>query len=385
MRGVSLNILVSAGEASGDLYAARLVEALRRKYPNAVFFGCAGPHMRAAGVEAVADAESLSVVGLVEVVGHLPRIYGEYRKLVAAVRNRKPRAAILTDSPDFHLRLAAKLNPMGVPVAYLVAPQAWAWRRGRVHQMRRDIARLLCIFPFEEAFFRGYGVRAHYIGHPLTRIITVSDSKEEFFRRHRLDPARKLVVLLPGSRVGEAERNLPPVLEACRRLRRGEDLQVVWAAPAGFPGRADGSIFRERNNGGNIQVIEGETWNALAHADLALAASGTVTIEAALLGTPMVTYYRVNPLSWWTGRRLVRTPYLSMVNLVAGREVTPELMQSDMTPERLEQAAAELLGDRERQSRMKQDLAEVAAKLSGDDDPMERAAGIVTEILEEDR
>ena len=195
-------ILVSAGEASGDLYASLVVEELRRTLPGTEFFGCTGPRLRAAGVRTVVDAASLAVVGLVEVVSHIPRIYGEYRKLLAAAAAVRPDLAILTDSPDFHLRVARKLHRQGIPVVYLVAPQAWAWRKGRVREMCRTIARLLCIFPFEEEFFTRHGVRTTYIGHPLAGLVRPSLSRDEFFRKHRLAAERPLITVLPGSRRG---------------------------------------------------------------------------------------------------------------------------------------------------------------------------------------
>src|SRR5215831_3222419 len=278
-------ILVSAGEASGDLYASLVVEELRRTLPGADFFGCTGPRLRAAGVRTVVDAASLAVVGLLEVVSHIPRIYGEYRKLLGAVRESRPDLAILTDSPDFHLRLARRLKAAGVPVAYLVAPQAWAWRKGRLPVMRRTLDRLLCIFPFEEQFFCLHGINATYIGHPLAGLVRPSLPKADFFRKHRLPLQRPLVTVLPGSRRGEAARHLPPLLDAVDRLYREQAASFVLPASV----TTGEQFFMERIGGAPIRVIEGETWDAIAHADLALAASGTVTIEAALLGTPMVT------------------------------------------------------------------------------------------------
>ena len=207
-------VLISAGEASGDLYASRLVESLRRINPDIDFFGCAGPRMRAAGVEAVVDSASLAVVGLVEVIKHIPRIYREYRKLIRAARERRPGLAILTDSPDFHLRIARRLKRLGIPVVYLIAPQVWAWRKGRLPLMRRIIDRLLCIFPFEEAFFKQHGIAAEYIGHPLTRMVRPSAPVMELRRKFDIPDGAIAIALLPGSRVGEIERHLPILVEA---------------------------------------------------------------------------------------------------------------------------------------------------------------------------
>jgi lipid-A-disaccharide synthase len=375
---VSRTILISAGEASGDLYASLLTRELSRLWPDAEFFGCTGPRMRAAGVRTVVDSASLAVVGLVEVVSHIPRIYGEYRKLLAAVRNSRPSLAILTDSPDFHLRLARRLKAAGVPVVYLVAPQAWAWRKGRLPLMRRLLDRLLCIFPFEEQFFCSHGINATYIGHPLAGLVRPSLPKADFFRKHRLPLQRPLVTVLPGSRRGEAARHLPYLLDAVDRLYREQAANFVL--PASVTTGAD--FFRQRIGGAPVHVLEGETWDAIGHADLALAASGTVTIETALLGTPMVTFYRVTAASWVLGKFLVDVPFYSMVNLVAERAVVPELMQSQMTGERLAAEASRLLRDEASRERMRGDLAEVARRLTSSGDAMKKAAAVIQDLME---
>jgi lipid-A-disaccharide synthase len=370
-------ILVSAGEASGDLYASLVVEQLRALWPDAEFFGCAGPRLRAAGVRAVVDAASLAVVGLLEVVAHIPRIHGEYRKLLSAARAEKPDLAILTDSPDFHLRVARQLHRDGVPVVYLVAPQVWAWRKGRIRQMRR-LDHVLCIFPFEEEFFRRRGVRATYIGHPLAGLVRASLTREAFFRKHGLDSGRPLIAVLPGSRRGEAQRHLRPLLDAVARLERIRPAN--WVLPASVTVGAE--FFRERTRGSALRVIEGESWDAMAHAELALAASGTVTVEAALLGTPMVTYYKVTTPSWLAGKLLVDVPFYSMVNLIAGRAVVPELMQSRATGENIAAEARRLLTDPSARAEMRAGLAEVRDRLSGETDAPRRAAAIIHDILE---
>lgn len=371
------DILISAGEASGDRYAAMLVEELQRRWPEARFFGCSGPRMRRAGVEAVIESESLAVVGLVEVLEHLPRIWRQFRKVVSVAEKRRPELAILTDSPDFHLRLARRLKRQGVPVAYLVAPQVWAWRKGRIRGMRQTISRLLCIFPFEEPFFRANGLPASYIGHPLAGVMRPSLEKAEFFRKHRLAPNRQLVTVLPGSRKGEAARHLPALLDAVERIYRQRATHFLLPASE----TTGAAFFTGRIRHAPVQVIEGETWDAISHADLALAASGTVTIEAALAGTPMVTFYKVNSLSWLLGRLLVRVPFYSMVNLVAERRIVPELMQTAMTGERLAAEALRLLQDDTARERMREELAEVARRLAGEGRPMEKAAAVVEQLV----
>jgi lipid-A-disaccharide synthase len=377
-----VRVLISAGEASGDLYAARVVEALRKRHPKIEFFGCAGPRMQAAGVRAVVDSRSLAVVGIVEVLRHIPRIYGEFRKLVSAARTERPDIAILTDSPDFHLRLARKLHAQGIPVVYLIAPQAWAWRQGRVKTMRRTVQRLLCIFPFEEAFFWKHGVRTTFIGHPLARIVKPSLTRAEFCEKFGFKVDDRLVVLLPGSRHGEVARHMPYLLDAAGRIgQQMPRVRFVLALPAGFG--AAHTTFWEPARAAHIQVIEGATWDCLAQAEVALAASGTVTIEAALLGAPMVTFYRVNALSWILGRWMVSAPFLSMVNLVAERGIAAELIQHDMTGERIAAEALRLLGDEGARRKMKADLEEVKSKLSSERDPMETAANCIEQVLTE--
>jgi len=359
--------------------------------------------MQAAGVRTVVDQRSLAVVGIVEVLAHIPRIYGEYRKLIQAAEREKPDVAILTDSPDFHLRLAKKLHARGIPVVYLIAPQAWAWRRHRVRAMRRDIRRLLCIFPFEKPFFEQRGVPTTFIGHPLARIVKPSMTRAEFCAKYGIPESARVVVLLPGSRHGEVARHLPYLIGAAKLIgKKHRNIEFVLALPPGF-GPLEG-IFSERIRGEAIQensgdlrgdsrenrlgigarVIEGSTWDCLANAEVALAASGTVTVEATLLGAPMVTFYRVNALSWILGRWMVKAPFLSMVNLVAGRRIVTELIQNDMTAGRLAAEALRLLADDDARSRMRSDLAEAAACLRNENDPMVTAATYIEQVLEKE-
>ncbi|HWR51459.1 MAG TPA: lipid-A-disaccharide synthase [Bryobacteraceae bacterium] len=379
-------ILISAGEASGDLYASKLVEAVRARLPEAEFFGCTGPRMRAAGVRTVVDAASLAVVGLFEVISHIPRIYNEFRKLVRTAESERPDLAILTDSPDFNLRVARRLNRLGIPVFYLVAPQVWAWRRGRLPGMRRSLHHLLCIFPFEEQFFRTHGIPATYIGHPLAHFVRPELTKHEFRQLHGLNGAEPVIALLPGSRHGEVSRHLPAVLDAAVRIARARPVRFVLALPAGrFVQLPELTYFTERNPAISIQVIEGATWDVLAWSDIALAASGTVTVEAALLGTPMVVFYRVSALSWLAGKFLVRVPFYSMPNLIAGQAIVPELMQNEMSGERLAAEALRLLDDDAARAAMRRGLADVAARLAAGDDPMGRAAVIIEDFVWQSR
>lgn len=373
-----MRILISAGEASGDLYASRVVEALRARHPDAEFFGCAGPRMQAAGVRPVIDMRSIAVVGLVEVVAHLPRIWGQFRKLVAAAESERPDLAVLTDAPDFHLRLARKLHRLGIPVVYLIAPQAWAWREGRVRGMRKTLRHLLSIFPFEQEFFERRGVPTTYIGHPLAAAIKPALSREEFRAKFGIAPHARMIALAPGSRHGEVERHLPIVLEAAAILRKRHSITPVMALPPGF--QVQQSSFWEPIRASSIQVIEGFTWDVLAQSEVALVKSGTIAMEAAVLGVPVVTFYRVNALSWMLGRWLVRAPFFSTPNLVAGRRVVPELIQSEMTAERIVAEAETLLEGGAARAPMLAGLAEIRAKLTTSSDPMQTAAAVIEQF-----
>jgi lipid-A-disaccharide synthase len=279
--------------------------------------------------------------------------------------------------------LARKLKRQGVPIVYLVAPQAWAWKQGRVKTMRATLNRLLCIFPFEEEFFRKHDVPTSYIGHPLSRLAKPKLTRAEFCSKLGIPEVSRIVALLPGSRRGELAQHLPILLEAIKLIRQRHPVTFVLALPGGFG--LENTRFWEPVQAESIKVIEGYTWDALAQAELALAASGTVTIEGAMLGTPMVTFYRVNALSWYLQRWRVRTPFLTMVNLVAGRQVVPELIQDQMTADRIASEASRLLEDPEARNIMCTGLAEVAKELASDRDPMETAADWVEKVVSGDR
>ncbi len=365
-----MKILISAGEASGDRYAAGLVRALGARLPQASFLGCGGPCLRKAGVEAVVRSEELAVVGLFEVVRHIPRIHGLYRRLDAAARDARPDLAILTDAPDFHLRLATRLRRIGVPVVYYVAPQVWAWRRWRIRQIRRLIDQLLVIFPFEEEYFRQRGVGAEFVGHPLSDLVRTETSREAFFRQHNLDPSGPLVALLPGSRQGEALRHFPALQDAAARMA-AEGLEQFVLPVAPTTGRA----FVARHwQGPSIRILENQTADAVGHADVALVASGTATIETAILGTPMVTFYKLSWPSYQLARHLVDVPFYSMVNLLAGKPIIRECMQQDCTGTKLAAEALRLVRMEKARCQMMEDLASVRKALRTQVPASERAA-----------
>lgn len=370
-------LLISAGEASGDMYAARLATALRKRI-DVSLFGMGGPQMRAAGVEVITDYSEVSVVGITEILSHLPSLVRAMRRLVSEARRRKPPFAILTDFPGFHLRLARKLRPSGVRNIYYICPQFWAWRPWRVRIVRRRFTQALCIFPFEEAFFGNAGVPTKFIGHPLVGAVYVSQSREEFFRRHSFDPAVPLVTILPGSRHAELAQHLPVIREACNRIHAQRPVQFVVAA-------APHANLAELQSGWNLpnctlKIVENETYDALAAADAAIVSSGTATVEAALLDVPMVVIYRVTPLTAILAKPLVRTRYFSMVNLIAGRPVVPELIQRDFTPERVSTEILHLLNDPTARAALRTGLADVRERL-GPPGAVDRAAESIATLL----
>jgi len=306
------------------------------------------------------------------------------RKLVAAARQRKPVLAILTDFPGFHLRLARKLKPLGVKNVYYVCPQFWAWRPWRVRVVRRRFAKALCIFPFEEAFYSKAGVPTKFIGHPLVGMVHPTLTRAEFAAKHGLDPDRPIVTLLPGSRMGEIARHLPTMLAACAELRKTklpESTQKPAFVIAVAPGIDLSQINRLVTVSGNCAVVvQNETYNALAAADVALVCSGTATIEAALLDVPMAVVYRVTALTAILAKPLVRTKFFSMVNLIAGREVVPELIQEKFTADAAAQELRRLLNSSEARAELRTGLQEVRDKL-GPPGAVDRAADEIVAML----
>ncbi len=369
-------ILISAGEASGDMYAARLATALRER-ADVHLFGLGGPRMREAGVELLADCSEVAVVGISEFLRRVPAGWRVLRRLVAASAERRPVLAVLVDSPALHLRLARRLRWQGVRNVYFICPQFWAWRPWRVRLVKRRFARALCIFPFEEKFYRAAGVPVDFVGHPLVDQVRPMMSRAEFAARYDLDAAQPILALLPGSRPAELAHNLPTILEACALLARERPCQFALAMA---PGLKPAQLVDYARHDVPAHLVEGGTYDALAAADVAMVSSGTATVETALLGTPMVVVYRVSPTTAFFARRLVRTPFFTMPNLIAGRRVVPELIQEDFTPERLAAEVRQLLDSSAARERMKRDLAEVRSRL-GSGGAIERAAEIIARML----
>jgi lipid-A-disaccharide synthase len=375
-------LLLSAGEASGDMYAARLATALKQRMDVAIF-GMGGPQMRAAGVEIIADYSEVSVVGITEVLKRLPSLRRAMRRLVDEAERRHPPLAILTDFPGFHLRLARKLRPKGIRNLYYICPQFWAWRPWRVNLVRRRFALALCIFHFEEKFYADAGVPVKFIGHPLVGNVNPTLTRDLFCEKYGLEKGDPIVTVLPGSRRGEIAHHGPVLAEALAEMGRNLPgrFGVVVAVAPGLQLEQLKTMFPAQLQ---VKFVEGETYNALAAADLAIVSSGTATVETALLGKPMIVVYRLSPLTARLARPLVRTRFFSMVNLIAGRALVTELIQDDFTPGRVAEEAGRLLPSSKegpvRAEEMRKGLAEVQ-RLLGPPGAVERAADAIAGLL----
>jgi lipid-A-disaccharide synthase len=352
-------IFISAGEASGEQYGALLATALSHKSaPNAgrtEFIGMGGPRMEAAGVELVVRSEDMAVMGLTEVVHHLPRIYREFQKLKRAIRERRPDVAVLIDFPEIHFRLAKEFHRLGVPVIYFVSPQLWAWKQHRIRLVRKYVQRMLVIFPFEEPFYRERGVEAEFVGHPLADLPIPSISREQFAAENKLDAAKTWIGLLPGSRLREIEEHLPQMLEAAWGLvlpgqsaaNPSEDYEFVVPLASTLSSKQQAAVVQlaEHHGGGLPLRLVRDARATLKYARASVVASGTATVEAALIGNPFIVVYRVSPLTYAIARRVVKVPHVAMANLIAGKRVVPELIQRDFTPANIIQQLKRLLPD----------------------------------------
>lgn len=445
-----MNFLLSAGEASGDTYGAQLIEALRGLIPGAKFFGMGGEKMRASGAELLVHANEVAVVGLVEVVKHLPDIRRRFKHLVAEAAKRKPDAAILIDFPDFNLRLARELHRLGIPVFYFVSPQIWAWRTGRVQQIKKYVRKMIVIFPFEQEFYARHGVEVSYVGHPLAYVPQPQISREEFAAKHGLDPQKQWIALLPGSRRKEVRLNLPTMLQAAQILQKQNEgfkfvlpvastLNQYWLREqlGQTPGlkpqfsndpdaalassTSQGSLTQEGRPSGTsspeqpsavagwsrpsglreesidtpalaagvkteaplIHLTDNAT-ATLMHARAAVVASGTATVEAALSGTPFIVVYRLAPLTWLLGRRLVKLDTFAMPNLIAGKKIVPELIQKDFTAQNVFRELNAIIPDGAARQQMEADLKMVQQRLRDSqhaDPPAQRAAREILSAL----
>ena len=382
-----MRILISAGEASGEMYGAQLIEALRSQWRadgSLEFFGVGGDRMRAAGCELIVDAKDLSVVGITEIVSHLPKIWRLFRRLIAEADRRKPDLAIVIDSPAFNWRVAREMKKRGVPVVYYVCPQFWAWRQRRVKLLRKYVDKALVIFPFEEKFYRDRGVNAEFVGHPLADLARPDTSREEYAATNGLNTSKHWITLMPGSRRKEIRLNLPEMLRAAKLLGSNYEY-LVPIAPTISRALVAGLIEADAKDA-RICLVP-EALPALAHSRAGVIASGTATVEAAMMELPFVMVYRVTRLTYFLGRWAVKVPHFAMVNLIVGKEAVPELVQTDFTAEKVVAQLRAIIPDGERRVQMLQEFQQVRQLLSQKRGsalhPAERAAqSICQEVVE---
>ncbi len=372
----AIRFMLVAGEASGDKHGAKLVAALRAERPDAQweFFGAGGDEMRAAGVETLVDAREVAIMGALEVAKALPKFLRVFRRLRDAARARQPQLVILIDWPEFNLRLARRLKRDGQRIVYYISPQIWAWRSYRIHAIKRAVERMLVILPFEQEYYQRHGVEVDYVGHPLLDSVRVTATRAEFCARYQLDPTRPIVALLPGSRHSELKYILPPLLETAQSLSQTQP-QIQFVLPlartlrrAELPAQAA------------VQLIEHDTYNAIAAADLAVVASGTATLETAIIGTPLIVVYRASSLNWRLFHPMINVPFVGMPNLIAGRQIAPELLQSELNAARLAAELTALLNDPAGLQQQRADLAEVRRQL-GAPHASQRAAQRIVALL----
>jgi lipid-A-disaccharide synthase len=383
-------IFLSAGEASGENYGAMLIPALRRLDPDVEIFGMGGKRMEDLGCRRIVRSEDVAVMGLTEVVRHLPHLYRQYRRIKTSLVETRPDVAVLIDYPDFHLRLARDLHRLGIPVIFFVSPQLWAWKKHRLRQVERYVDRMLVIFPFEEKFYRDHGVDATYVGHPLADLPLPTISRNEFADQYGLDASKDWVGLLPGSRDKEIRLNLPEMKKAATEL--GIDCEFLLPlAPTLKP---DHIATIRRLAGGSLPgkariTLVNDARAALFHARASMVASGTATIEAALMGNPFLVVYRVSAVTYAVVRRIVSVPFVAMVNLVAGREVVPELIQDKFQAAEVASCLRSLMLNEEARGKMRNDLQEVGTLLragrSTTETAIEKVAGITMQLTQMSR
>ncbi len=371
-----MRILLVAGEASGDVHGADLVSALKAQQPQLDIFGVGGPALRLAGMQTLVDSAAIAGMGLFEAADKLTALVRTYRTLTHILRTCPPDLLVLIDFPEFNLRLAKVAKHLNVPVFYYISPQVWAWRRKRVYTIAKWVDLLAVVFPFEPDFYTVHGCSVEFVGHPLVGRVQPTRSRDDTLRRYGLNPIRKTIVLLPGSRTQEVRYLLPPLLQATTVL--GDTYQFILAVAATLDRAQIETTIRAHSAA--IRIVQGDTYNVAHAADLAIVASGTATLEMALLERPMVIVYRLAPVTYALARLFVRVPFIGMPNLIAGRQVVPELIQSAATPERIATEAQRLLTDARAYSVAQEGLREVRTKL-GEPGAAKRAADLIFNLL----
>jgi lipid-A-disaccharide synthase len=370
--------MLVVGEASGDAHGARLVEALHKRDATIKVFGVAGEQLQGTQFETLFSVAQLTGMGLVELAGNLGNIYRAYRLLKRALKERRPKLLVLIDFPEFNLRLARLAKSLHIPVLYYVSPQIWAWRQGRVKQIARWVDHMAVVFPFEVEFYARHGVKVTFVGHPLLETVQAQQNRETVLAKLNLDPAKLTIGLLPGSRHGEVSKHLPIMRAAALLLRQERDVQFFCVRASTIERSGMESLLA--NASVAIPIVDRERYDAVHAADLVWTASGTATIEVALLGRPMIVIYRMSPLTYWLGRLLVRVEHVAMANLLAGERLVPELLQDDVNAPRLVCETITLLDDQTLRRGIGDKLAKLRERL-GTPGAAERVADIALSMM----
>lgn len=372
------SILIVAGENSGEKHGANLVRQFKRLQPSFTFYGIGGKNMAEQDVTLLYSVEDLAVVGIFEVIIHLPRIRKIFRQIKKETIEQRPCVAVLIDSPDFNLRLAKHLKKSSIPVLYYISPTVWAWRKRRLRSIKKTVNKMLLIFPFEEKIYAERGIPAAYVGHPLKERVKISMTKEEFFHKYRLDPEKKLVAILPGSRKSEIKFHMPVLTQAIKKLRKEWNAQFILPLAENLMETYVTSFLREVSPA--VKILSQDGYEAMAYSDIALSSCGTVNLEAALLGTPVVAFYRISPLTYYTGIRLMKIKNFSIVNILAGKKIIPELIQRNFTVENILDETRKILGSERVRSTVKSEYEKIR-RLLGEKMASENAARELEKIL----
>lgn len=373
------SILIVAGENSGEKYGAGLVHQFKKLHPSFTFFGIGGRHMSAEGVEIIAPMEELTVMGGKGAIFRLPRIKALFDRMKKEAVRRMPVASVLIDSPDFNLRLGKKLKKLSIPVLYYISPTVWAWRKGRLKTIKKIVDKMLLIFPFEEKIYNTKGIPHAYVGHPLKESIKVTFTKENFFLKYRLDAQKKLIALLPGSRKSELKYHLPVLMKTIPKIKTEIPAQFILILAENFNRTILQDYITQPSD--DLQILSSDKYEAIASSDLVLSSCGTANLESALSETPLISFYRVSPFDYYLGVKLIKIKHYSIVNILAGKKIIPELIQNDFTPNNIFQEAKKILESDEIKAGMVSNFKKIK-EILGDKKASQNAARELEEIIQ---
>lgn len=375
------SVLIIAGESSGDLHGSALIDEIKTLSPDLKLFGIGGHKMRSSGLELIFHSDELNFMGFIEVIKHIPYIKKIQKKIIEEVINRKTKYAILIDYPGFNLSLAKKLKNLNVKILYFISPQIWAWGHSRIKKIKKLISKMFVLFPFEEEFYKKFEVEAEYVGHPLITILNNYKflNKSELLEKFNLDKSKEILLLLPGSRKHEVSLILPSILPAAEKLSKLYNMQIVIACSNSI----EEDFIRSSANSNSYKIISGYTYDLMKNSKFGIIKSGTSTLEAGLLGLPMIIVYKANYLSYLIGMLLIKVKYIGIVNILSGRLIVPELLQTKLTEKNILSIVNNLLSNPQKIELMKQELSNLSQKLGSKNSAKITAKKIIDFINEE--